>query len=122
MLHYIYVESSNYDTIDLQVSKEMKKELSKLHRTAPVPWSKLPQEEQSDEDSPFYRLEWYPYDGYSAKWYHVDGFAAWVSKFCTCGQLFQFTQEDTGGLWGWEFNNGRFRELELRSRGRWRKS
>ncbi len=123
-LNYIYLESSDYRTIDLQVSNKLGEELAKLHGSPPEllddPGDK--EARHDGEDEPTYKLEWYPYDGYSQKWYDVDGFVSWVSAFCTGGQLFQITQEDGGGLWGWEVSEGRFRELELRSKGRWRKS
>ena len=123
----LYVESSDYRTINLEISESLGGELKKLLGTRPVPWSKLkvhnPQSDgEEDSDDITYRLAWYPYDGYSGKWYHVGEFVAWVSAFCASGQLFQLTQEDGGGLWGWEFDGGMFRELELRSKGRWRRS
>jgi len=128
MLNYIYVESSDGDIIDLQISKEMKKELKKSHGNHPVPLDKLGHrkehiESEVDPDDPWYMLAWDPCDiGDSGKWYAADGFVTWISEFCTAGQLYQVTQEGGGGLWGWEFNEGKFRELELKSKGRWRKS
>jgi|GEM_PF-6389900 len=127
MLNYIYVESSDCDIIDLQISKATKKVLTKQHGNMPLTLEKMLgkagecDDNEDNEDDPWYTLGWDPYDvGDSGKWYDTDEFVAWLSQFCTSGQLFQVTQEDGGGLWGWEFQEGMFRELELKSKGRWK--
>lgn len=129
MLNYIYIESAgghDYGTIDLQASEAMGRELKKRGGTLPLAWSEVgagaPVAQDEEEADDIFWLEWDPYDGYSGKWYHAVEFAAWVSTFCASGQLFELTQENDGGLWGWEFRDGMFRELELRPKGRWRRS
>jgi hypothetical protein len=127
MLNYIYVESSECDIIDLQISKGLKKKLTKQHGGVPLTLEKMlgkvgASDDKEDSDDPWYTLAWDPYDGGdSGKWCDTDKFVAWLSPFCTSGQLFQVTQEDGGGLWGWAFQEGMFCELELKFKGRWRK-
>ena len=41
MLNYIYVESSDGDNIDLEISKDLKQELSKISDGPPVPLKKF---------------------------------------------------------------------------------
>lgn len=127
MLRFIYLERSDGKTIDLQLSRNMEKELTKLNGKPPTPLDTIPMPEQGKDDDeepddPWYVLAWHPFNGGAwGKWYYTDGFAAWICSFCTDGQLFQLTYEEGGGLWGWQFFEGRFRELELRPKGRWRK-
>ena len=127
MLKFLYVESSEGDIIDLQISKEMKKELRNLHGKPLTPLDKINIGEEGEGDNeeaddPWYVLAWHPFDGGPwGKWYYAEGFAAWICSYCIGGQLFQLTQEEGGGLWGWQFSEGKFRELELKAKGRWRK-
>lgn len=127
LLKYLTVECSDYRTIDLQLSKKMKGELTNLHGTPPFPFSKLGKPTSGDKDNEDdgdrlrYTLQWYPHDGYAEEWPDVADFAEWLARFCASGQLFEFTIEDGGDLWGWEFDNGKIRDLELKPKGRWRK-
>lgn len=125
MLHFIYVENSHGDVIDLQLSKPMIKHLTatygrllsldEIARDAKL-------EESEEEDSNWYTLKWEPYKvGRLGKWHHTEDFVAWLSAYCISGQVFQITEENGGGLWGWEMTDGRFRELELKPKGRWKK-
>lgn len=76
-----------------------------------------------DDDDPWYTLDWRPEDGcYWGKWYHMDEFIAWISAYCACGQIYQYSDENGSELWGWEFDDGKFRPLVLKPVGRWRKS
>lgn len=126
MLNYIYVESSDCEVIDLQISEATTRALTKQHGTAPLSldrkFGKAVECDDCEDDDPWYTLAWDPYDvGDSGKWYDTGEFVEWLSRFCASGQLFQVTHENGGGLWGWEFHEGKFRELELKSKGRWRK-
>jgi hypothetical protein len=129
MLNYIYVESSDYDIIDLQISKGTKRALTKIRGKTPLTLDQVLGNESACDDNTgdgadhWYTLSWFPHDvGESGKWYHVNEFAAWLSTYCVSGELFQITKENGGGLWGWEFQSGKFRELELKPKGRWLKS
>jgi hypothetical protein len=127
MLKFLYVESSEGDIIDLQISKEMKKALTKLHGKPPTPINKvqiIAETDTGDEEAvdPWYMLAWHSFDGGPwGKWYHAEGFASWIGSFCDGGQIFQMTLEEGGGLWGWEFFDCMFRELQLKPKGRWMK-
>jgi hypothetical protein len=124
MLENVYIESSSYEDIDLELSDDLPKRLKKTFKSTLKPLSryKVTLDENGDTEH-FYYIRWWPEDVHG-KWYDVEPFVAWLCEFCTgSGQLFQITQEETGGLWGWEFDGqGRYRELELRSKGRWKRS
>ncbi len=52
----------------------------------------------SAEDEVWYALMWLPLDGPVGKWYDADGFAGWLAAFCSAGQLYQVSEEESGGL------------------------
>lgn len=121
MLKYLYLVSSEDDIIDLGLSKEFTAELKRLHGNTPIPLSTLVSEESDameDADAPWYFFRW---DGDSGKWYESEAFVAWLSAFCDSGYIFQLVHEQGGGLWGWEFNNGKYRALALQAKGRWKR-
>lgn len=111
MLKYAYVESSENEIIDLQLSKEMKQQLTAVHGKPQVPLSKaVLAQGQGEADEPWYIVAWDPFVvgsagnvGSAGKWYGTEEFACWLAGFCVCGQLFQLSAEGGGGLWGWEF-------------------
>lgn len=119
ILENVFIESTEEQIIDLGLSKAMTKELKSQFRDEWVSVDKLDSEE---DDEVWYTVKWLPLDGTSGKWYEAEGFARWLAAFCCSGQLFQMSDEETGGLWGWAFQDGQIRELELCYKGRWKKA
>lgn len=117
ILENIYLEDFEEQIIDLKLSKAMTKELKSLFGTNVVSVDKLkPGEEEED----FYTIKWLPLDGPSGKWNEAEGFASWLAAFCSFGQIYQMSDEESGGLWGWAFEDGCVRELELHYKGEWK--
>lgn len=123
ILRYLYVDCTDGPIIDLQIDKKLTKEIKKDFKSLATPLGKLskiaPQED--DENERRYLLKFIPYDGWWFEWEGTDDFAEWVGPFCLRGQIFEYTEDDGGRLWGWEFNQGKVRNLELKPVGRWRK-
>lgn len=55
------------------------------------------------------------------KWHRPEEIAEWLCKHCSSGRLILHSLEGDGAAFGWEFESGRIRYLELRPVGRWRR-
>jgi hypothetical protein len=55
------------------------------------------------------------------KWYGSEKFAVWLCRNHFEGALIQHSLEGDGAAWGWEFEKGRIRCLELRPEGTWQR-
>lgn len=55
------------------------------------------------------------------KWRQPEEIAEWLCKHCSSGRLILHSLEGDGAAFGWEFESGRIRYLELRPVGRWRR-
>ncbi len=122
----LFLESDDGEVIDFQLSKTLKKSLAKRYSkvlSLDYAVKHLDSWESADSDSPpSFSLAWFPLEqGDMGKWYRMEEFANWLGQYCESGQLFQYTEEMGGGLWGWQFNNGKIRDLVLVSKGRFRK-
>jgi hypothetical protein len=47
------------------------------------------------------------------KWYDTHLVAAWLCEQGCEGRIIQHSREGDGDAWGWEFEDGRIRELKL---------
>jgi len=119
ILENVFLESTDEQAIDLGLSEAMTEELKSQFGDDCVSVDKLV---PGEDDEVCYSLKWLPLDGPSGKWYEAEGFARWLAAFCRFGQIYQMSDEEDGGLWGWAFQDGRVRELELHYKGRWKKA
>ena len=118
ILENVFLESTEEQIIDLRLSKAMTKELKSQFGKDMVSVDKLVLDEEDEEVC--YTLKWLPLDGPSGKWDAAEGFAHWLAAFCSLGQIYQMSDEESGGLWGWAFEAGRVRDLELHYKGEWK--
>jgi len=55
------------------------------------------------------------------KWRRPEEIGEWPCTHCSSGRLILHRLEGDGAAFGWEFESGRIRHLELRPVGRWRR-
>lgn len=117
ILENVYLESVEEQIIDLGLSTAMTEELTSQFGDDVVPVDKF---DFDEDDEVCYTVKWLPLDGPSGKWYEAEGFARWLAAFCGFGQIYQMSDEESGGLWGWTFEDGQICELELSYKGEWK--
>lgn len=71
----------------------------------------LPTDEEADEEG-FVCSVW-------GKFPAAEQFARWLGRHCEQGRVILHSREGDGAAWGWEFQRGRIRYLELKPAGTW---